>query len=282
MNERSGRPTDSELEAALRDAAAHLSFPPTADLVPAVRARIAAGQDGAPWRGLWSPRFALVPALATLVLLVLAALAFQPVATQAAEALGLRGLVIFRTAQTPPPATPSPSPSPRPTGASPTPPGGVLSDARLVASVDAASAEVGFTVVVPAALGAPDEVYVRVRSQDAQAFLVYRPRPGVPASAQTGIGVLVTEVKGSFDFGILGKVLGPGTKAEQLTVDGSPGVWIEGAPHDFFYRAPSGTFIQDTLRLSGNALVWTRGDLLIRLEADVTKDEALRLASSVP
>lgn len=236
---------DRELEAALRDAGAHLAYPPSVDLVPAVRARIVRPEGAGFWRSLWSPRLALVPALATLALLALATLAFQPIAAQAADALGLRGLVIFRSAQTPSP-TPRPTPTPsRSPGASPAPPGGVLSDARAVASVDEASREVGFTVLVPSALGAPDEVYVRVRTQDAQAFLVYRSRPGLPPSGQTGIGALVTEVKGSFEFGILGKVLGPGTKAEPLTVGGSPAVWIEGAPHEFFYRAPNGQFINE-------------------------------------
>lgn len=275
--------TDRELEAALRDVGARVVYPQTADLVAAVRARIARPEGGGFWRSLWSPRLALVPALATLVLLALATLAFQPLAAQAADALGLRGLVIFRSAQTPAPtprATVSASPSRSP-GATPTPPGGVLSDARRVATVDDASREVGFAVLVPSALGPPDEIYLRVSTQVAQAFLVYRPRPGLPASGQTGIGALVTEVKGSFEFGILGKVLGPGTRAEQLTLDGSPAVWIEGAPHEFFYRAPSGQFISDTLRLSGNTLAWNRSDLLIRIEADVSKDEALRLAVTV-
>jgi hypothetical protein len=163
----------------------------------------------------------------------------------------------------------------------------VLSDAVKAASVEAASRLVGFTVIVPGALGPPDEVYTRVTSQDAQAFLVYKPRsgspttPAIPGSAQTGVGVLVTEVRGSFDFGLLGKLLGPGSRAEQLTVNGVPGVWIEGAPHQFFYRQPNGQFIQDTLRLAGNVLIWNSGDILIRVEADVPKEVALVVAASM-
>lgn len=273
MNESGRVLTDRELEAALCDAGAHLDYPPAADLVPAVRARIRPPGPGF-WGSLWSPRLALVPAAATLLLLALATVAFQPIAAQAAEAIGLRGLVIFRTAQTPPPATPRPSPS---VGATSSPPGGVLSDARRVATVADASGEVGFTVLVPGALGPPDEVYVRVTAPDAQAFLVYRPRPGLPASAQTGIGALVTEVRGSFDFALVGKLLGPGSRAEQLTVDSARAVWIEGAPHQFFYLAPNGQFVQDTLRLSGNVLIWTRGDLLVRLEAELSRADALRI-----
>ncbi len=33
--------------------------------------------------------------------------------------------------------------------------------------------------------------------------------------------------------------------------------------------------------LAGNTLLWNRGDLLFRLEGDLTKDEALELARDV-
>lgn len=265
---------DAELEAALRDAGAWLRYPPAVDLVPAVRARITVGEKGAEasarvegfWAGLWSPRFALVPALATAALLVLATLAFQPVAAQAADALGLRGLPIFRVAQ-----TPSPAPS-----ASPLIPG-----ATRVSSVEAASVATGFRVLVPSALGPPDEVYVAVQGGSSEAFLIYRPRPGLPASGQTGIGALVTEVRGAVEPAIAGKLVGPGTTVERLSVDGAPAIWIEGAPHQFFYRTPSGDIVAGTLRLAGNVLAWDRGELLVRLEADLTKDDALRIASSL-
>lgn len=270
------RLTDGELESTLREVAGSLAYPAERDLVPAVRRRIAAQRGPSFWSGLWSPRLAAVPALATIVLLILATLMLQPVGARALE--GIRGLVIFRTAATP---TPTPRPSATATFPTPTPTGAGVSDSRRVASVEEASREVGFTVLVPAALGTPDEVRVSVTAQVAQAFLVYAPRAGIPASAQTGIGVLVTEVKGSFDFGLLGKLAGPQTKVEQLTVKGSGAVWIEGL-HQFFYRAANGTFINDTTRLSGNVLVWNKGDLLVRVEADLPRDDVVRIAASMP
>lgn len=272
------RLTDLELESALRGVAARLAYPAERDLVPAVRRRLAPQRGPSFWSGLWSPRLAVVPAIATVVLLILATLAFQPAGARALD--GIRGLVIFRTAATP---TPTPTSRPSPTAGipSPTPTGAGVSDSRRVASVEDASREVGFTVVVPAALGAPDEVRVSVTSQVAQAFLVYTPRAGIPASAQTGIGVLVTEVKGSFEFGLLGKLAGPDTRVEQLTVKGSGAVWVEGL-HQFFYRAANGVFVNDTVRLSGNVLVWNKGDLLVRVEADLPRDEVVRIAASMP
>ena len=274
--------TDRELEIALRDAAAHVAYPPAVDLAPLVRARIAEPSAGLR-QLLWSPRFALVPALATIVVIVIATLAFQPVGARAADLLGIRGLFIIRTSAPLPTLSPRPSPSP---GAS-QPPGGILSDATRVASVEQASVSVGFPVRVPSALGPPDEVYVRV-ADDAQAFLVYRPRtgtsttPSIPESSQTGVGLLITEVRGSFQTGFAGKLLGPSSKLEEVTLaSGTRAIWIEGAPHQFFYQRPNGTIVNDTLRLAGNVLIWNAGDVLVRLEADVTRDVAVGLANSM-
>jgi hypothetical protein len=263
--ERTGRGlADRELESALRDLGAHLAFPPTADLLPAVRSRIEERAGTGLLQIMWSPRFAALPALATVVVLLVAALALQPIGASAAEALGLRGLGIFRTATAPPAASGK----------------AILSDARRIASVDQASGEAGFAVVLPAALGAPDEVYVRADPRSAQVFLVYGSRSGVEPSAQTGLSVLVTEIRATLETQLLGKVAGPGTKVEPVTVNGGPGVWIEGAPHQIFVRAPNGDVIVDTLRLAGNVLVWQQGSVLVRIEADITKNRALEVAAS--
>ena len=264
-SERSERFGDRELEAALRDVGAHLAYPPVKDVLPAVRARIEPGGTGGFWQLLWSPRFALAPALATVALLLVAALAFQPIGATAAEILGLRGIVIFRSAETPPPAAGQ----------------AILPDALPVASVAEASRQAGFAVVVPSGLGRPDAVYVRTSTQGATAFLVYGSRPGVPPSKVTGLSVLVTEARGSIDTALLGKVVGPGTRTEQLLVNGGAGVWIEGAPHQIFFRAPNGEVVVDSLRLAGNVLVWEQGGLLLRVEADVARGDALRIAASM-
>ena len=257
------RLSDRELEAALRDIGAHLAYPRTADLLPVVRSRIEAERRGGFWAQLWSPRAAFAPALATVALLLVAALVFQPIGANALEAIGIGRLAIFRGAE--PAAAVG---------------GKVLADAQRVASVDEASRQAGFSVVVPAALGSPDEVYVRQSQQGATVFLVYAPRSGIPAAKQTGIGVLVTQAAGTFEPPLLGKVLPPGARAEEVTVNGRRGVWIEGAPHQMFFRSPNGEVVIDTLRLAGNVLAWDQGGVFVRLEADLPKDQALRIASS--
>ncbi len=266
----SGRLTDDELERALRDVGAHLAYPPAADLLPAVRARIEQRHAESFWSIFRSPRAAFVPALATVALLLLAALAFQPIGANALEALGLRGLVVFRGAEAPPPSV----------GAA------ILPDATRVASLDAASREVGFEVRAPtAAVGAPpDEIYVRRAEGQQQAILVYRTGASggfVPASKVPGVGMLIVETRGKVAQPLLGKLVPPGGRIEQLTVNGGPGLWIEGEAHQFFYLGPDGNILPDSVRLAGNVLAWEQGDLLMRIEAQVDRDVALKLAGAM-
>jgi hypothetical protein len=130
-------------------------------------------------------------------------------------------------------------------------------------------------------LARPDEVYLRGTPTTLQIHFAYRPRPGLPAGP-TGYGALVGQFAGELDVALLGKGVGPGARIEEVRVDGARGVWIEGETHFFFYRDASGDIVQETLRLAGNTLLWERDGRLLRIEAQVSKADALRLAASVP
>ena len=95
-----------------------------------------------------------------------------------------------------------------------------------------------------------------------------------------GVSAVVVEFRGSFDQNVMGKAVGPGTTLESVAVNGTPGFWLEGAPHQVFYRDPAGSFVQETLRLAENTLLWESGGITYRLEAQVAKAEALRLAGT--
>src|SRR5207249_605229 len=56
---------------------------------------------------------------------------------------------------------------------------------------------------------------------------------------------------------------------------------LAGQPHQFFFRDPAGTMQPETLRLAGNTLLWEDGALTYRLEAQVSLEEAVRIASSL-
>jgi len=256
------RMRDEELEAALVDIGERLSYPAARGLASAVGARV---RDRAPRRPRWSAR-GFVPALVTFgaILLVLA-VASPGLRSAAGEFLRLRGIDIF-----PVPSLPAVTPSlPQ-----------ALPGERT--SLEDARRRVPFTLRAPTApeLGAPDDVFLDSAGANDRVTLVYRVRAGIPASAEAGVSALVVEVRGALDEILLGKAVGPGTRVEAVTVGGARGFWLEGAPHLFFYRDPSGAAQPETLRLAGNTLVWEQDGLLIRLEAAVSRDQALRIAAS--
>jgi hypothetical protein len=146
-----------------------------------------------------------------------------------------------------------------------------------------AQARVQYRILLPRLpeLGAPDEVYAGSAPPGGQVALVYRARPGLPQTAQTGVAVLLTQFRGELEPGYVGKMLGPDTRLEPVTIDGRRGYWIEGTPHVFFYRDATGQVRDESIRLAGNVLLWEQGDLTVRLESALTKDEALRIAASV-
>ena len=62
---------------------------------------------------------------------------------------------------------------------------------------------------------------------------------------------------------------------------GERAIWIEGAPHLFFYRPPDSDFAESELRLAHNVLLLERGNLLVRLEGSFDRERALELARSL-
>ncbi len=240
-----------ELELELRELGARIEYPPTPDLAGAVGRRLA----GEPVRRGFALKRALVIALAALAVSVAAVLAVPQARTAILEWLGLRGVTIERV----------------PT--QPTAP--VEADLRLGDRVSLAEARrrAGHRVLVPRAadLGAP-EVYYAIGTSGSQVGFVYR--------SDDGVRLFITEFRGFLNEDLIRKSAGPETTIERVTVNGEAGFWLEGAPHKFYYVDDQGQPIAETLRLAGNTLLWTRRALTLRLEGDLTKAEALRIARS--
>ena len=258
---------EQELERTLSELGSRLDYP-TADIWPAVRRRISE-HARRPWWSALRER-PLVPVFATLLVLLVAGLALSSdLVADAERVLGVRGIQIFPTK-----ATPSVAPSP----AAPRFPG------QLVPSLADASRQVGFTVRAPTALGQPDAIYVE--SGPARVTLVYRTpgagqRAGIPESPVVpGVSAVVVELNAMFDPNLLGKVVGPGTTMENVVVNGRPGVWLAGQPHQVFYREANGNIQQETLRLAGNTLIWDDAGIAYRIEAALSRDAALAIAAS--
>lgn len=289
MAERRPTLSDADLERRLTALSREVAYPPTPDIAGRVRQRIALAPP--PARPRRWPRLALAVAAA----LLLAAIVFAAsprLRTAVAGRLGLPGVNIIQATAVPvPPPTATPlAGAPLPATATPSPVGAEL-DLGARVSLAAAQRRVGFPILVPAALGPPDAVYIALPSATpvpnsppappgGLVTLVYRPRPALPAAAQTGVGLLLGEFRGRTDRVFLTKMAGPNTTITAVTVDGAPGFWLAGQPHEFLYEDPSGVVRSQTLRLAGNTLLWQHGALTLRLEADVDEATALRLAAS--
>ena len=111
--------------------------------------------------------------------------------------------------------------------------------------------------------------------------MTYPPGAGMPATGNAGLGLLVGEFRGDLAPEYYGKIAGETTRIERLRVDGDRAIWIEGAPHLFFYRPPDSEFAESELRLAHNVLLLERGNLLVRLEGAFDRERALELARSL-
>lgn len=134
-------------------------------------------------------------------------------------------------------------------------------------SEEEAERRVGFELVK---LGEPDAVFVR---DGYIASLVY----GAVAKPR----LVLTELRGEVWDGFVKKVGGRGTQIERVTVDGEPGLFITGEEHFVMFLGANGAISDEETYLAGTVLLWNRGPLLLRLEGDLTRAEALELAESV-
>jgi hypothetical protein len=238
----------TELERELRQLGDEVSWPDTPDLWRRVRMRIEAAPNGR----FRLDRRRLALAFAVVAVGVGAVLAVPPARTAILDWLGLGGVEIRRVAELPE-----------------VPPGGrlVLGERVTLAKARGRS---GHPVLVPADSSQPDAVYMDTVSPGSPVALVYGPlaKPRL----------LVLEFRAA---PLIQKTLGAGTRVERVQVNGAEGLWIEGPKHEFAFRTVEREYVTDSQRLAGNTLLWTRGPLTLRLEGDLSKAEALRIARSM-
>jgi hypothetical protein len=267
---------DAELERFLFEIGTRLEEPPSGHLAAAVGARLRAGPVAKPRVLAFRQRPAfggparwrtVAVAAAAVLAVVAGTLVFSPGARRAVAGwLGLRGVRIEVSPAPPGGTTPSPGPAP-----------------NLGPEVSRAEAErqMGFRVLLPdrPGLGPPDEIHVQPLFISEQVFLVYESRPGIPATDATGFGLLVSEFRGRADADFYKKVSAGSGSVEFVTVNGGDGFWIEGL-HSVSYLDPKGRVVQDSTRIADNVLIWEQGDLTLRLESALSRDQALGIARS--
>jgi hypothetical protein len=232
------------LEQRLVALGATLELPPAPDVVPAVLARLPARR-----RRRLPARRTLVLALAATLLLAGAAMAVPPTRHDILQILGLRGVRIERVRKLPP---------------------AVASTGRRLAlgqpiPVARARHAAGFTALLP---------------PGSAAAYVGRDVPGGRISLLVG-RLLIIEFRGTASTPYIFKFIGPGTRLEHVRVNGGPGFYLAGSPHQVLFRARNGEIQVDNVRLAGNVLMWQQGALTIRIEGTRTLAQGLALARSL-
>jgi hypothetical protein len=272
-------PELTQLETRLTTLGRELEWPPTPDLRTRVAGVITAGQviplparplAAAVRPGPWYQSRWAVAAVAVIVALA-ALLAYQPSRDAIANWLNLHTRIQRVTVL--------PTPSQLPPG-----PLGARLGLGGYSTLPTASSAVKWHVLVPSSLGPPDEVYLQFAPDgppQGEVTLVYSARPSIPVSAQTGVGVLVTEARGAVNSDFFGKTVGPDTTMDPVTVAGHKGYWFAGTPHAFVFIDAAGNPRYETSRLATNTLLIDVDGTIVRIEGDLTKAQALEIAASL-
>jgi hypothetical protein len=277
MADRLLRMTDGDLGAALAAVAPDLAFPERAvDLAAMAVARIRAEGETSVRRSTEPGRVrrwvsGILPPRGVRRALVLALLivALSAIAAGAAY-FGVRGIqIVFENGGgVVPSASGSPSALPSPT----LPSLGDTLDLGSPSTLAAARAAADFPVAEPPnvpGMGTP------------LVFLSDQPFGGRVSFVWVSKGtprLLLTEFHADPNRPFIRKLVFSGTSVERVNVNGERGYWISGAAHELDYLDEDGIPFNDTTRLAGDTLVWTRGDVTLRLESADSLAEALRIA----
>jgi hypothetical protein len=240
------------LEARLRELA--IDWPATPDLAAAIEPRLAspapAGRSTR-WR------------LAAVAAVVVAGVGASPARSALLDLFGLRGARVERR-----------EPPPHPTVT----PGRLGDGLRLgePATLESARAHAGFTLTVPASLGAPDAVWLD--GTPSRVSFVYRRRPGIRPSPHTAAAVLLTQFEARASP-VLEKAVGNGARIARFQLPHARVFAITGRPHGFAWIAPDGSVAFEDRRLAGTTLLVERDDgILLRAEGELPASRARALA----
>jgi len=282
MAERLLRMTEEELGAALAGLAADVAFPePSTDLVAMAGARIRqpaperapAGRRLRRWvAGLLPPR-GLRRALVIAVLIV----SMAAVAAGAAY-FGVRGIqIVFGNGTAPSPGVSASGPTSPP--ASPTLPS--LGDRLELgdrSTLEAARAAVDFPLSLPPPVRGFGSPLVFLSDQPFGGRVSFVWIGAASPGAEPGPELLLTEFHADPFRPFIRKIAKVGTHVTRVRVNGETGYWLSGVAHELDYVDQDGTHFNDSSRLAGNTLIWTRGEVTLRVEGSRTLLEAAAIA----
>lgn len=234
---------DPQWEAQVEAMARRFEFPPTPDIAGAVRDRIAA-----PRRTLARQRVLRAAGLA-LALAIIAVLAVPDWRARALDWLQIGAVRLADEGETP--------------AATVTPLESIL-DMPGRTTLDGAQAAVDFPIRLPAALPAPDAVFVQ-HDPYPLVILVWLEADAPPLSVHQidTRNVVIKEYTGAI---------------ERVEVNRADAVWLSG-PHNLDILPGDNTLIRRYV--DSNVLFWEEGAITYRVEGDLALDEAIRIAESL-
>lgn len=257
-----------DLEQTLRQLAREVEYPPTPPLAQTATQALKEEDGGATRRRrtAWRPLTARAALLAVALLLLLAGgvVAAVPAARHALlDLFGLRGATVERV-------------DTLPAGVQARPGLGLGKPVTLAA----ARYSLAFDPVLPRNLGEPNGVFVVIDRPPpgGELSLTYAPRPGLPQSKFTGVGLLLNEIDGTIAPGFFGKLTPRGVRIQHLRVDGHEAIWVQGL-HEFFYKDYSYRIART--RLAANTLLVQHGPVMVRIEGKFALAKARAIAQSL-
>jgi hypothetical protein len=104
--------------------------------------------------------------------------------------------------------------------------------------------------------------------------LIYYPRPGLPAAAETGVGLLLAQFEAGEGTFWQTKEVSRAVYVGPARVNGTDGLWMEGSHNLMIALDPVG-------RPAGNVLLWEQDGVTYRLESDLTRADSIALAGTL-
>jgi hypothetical protein len=239
---------------ALAHAAAGMAYPVTPDLRARVRASIARDDALSDERGPSSVRRYAFAAGVVGAVSVAAVLALPASRSAVADFFGIEGERIERL-PTPPPGTTA-TPLPTATG---------IEQLATPVALEAAAARAGFEPAL-------------VRGDAPAAAYVLDYGGPVVVLQYERYDLWQSRAMGLFEKGLPAEAL-----LREFTIDGDPAAWISGGHHIVRYIDASGAEVAGSQRtVARNTLVWSTAASHYRIETDLSQEEAVAIAETLP
>jgi hypothetical protein len=241
-----------------RDVLARLAAEATYPATPSMRGSVLAAISAEPRRRVDPSRASRLVFASVGAAFVAAAvlLALPGPRGAVADFFGIRGSRIVILPTPAPGVTPTPLPTPA----------GIRWFATPT-SLEAAQSASGFTPALPPSQGAPSGVY-----------LVDYASPPVVVLEYARFDLWESQTQGFFVKGVP-----PDIAVHDRTVKGQPATWIGEGEHVVVFEDATGQRVVASVRtVERSTLIWSSGPTFYRLETDLTEEEAVTLAESLP